>query len=107
MHLTKKILSISFLISLLFISSASACSSCYYDYNYDYGYDYDYNYNYNKKSAKSQHYEAIYRDPPRAGLDIYGPYIISTTTARYVNSPSKLKRERHAVMVDASNRMTY
>ncbi len=95
MYLAKKILSIAFLTSFLIISNAYACSDCD-----DCGSGYR-----KSRSVRDYRDEAIYRDPPRQSLDVYGRYIISTSSVRYVNSPSRLKRARHAARVDVNNRM--
>ena len=53
----------------------------------------------------SSKYDHIYMNPPKHSLAVYGRYIMSSSTMRYVNSASKLKRERHSERVSANNRL--
>ena len=60
-----------------------------------------------RKTLRDHHYDYIYCNPPRPTLMATGGYgggfIMSTGTARYVHSTSKLKRAAHAAKVNANN----
>ena len=56
-------------------------------------------------SYSSSRYDYAYNNPPRQSLKVYGRYLMSSSTLRYVHSASKLKRERHSGRINANNRL--
>ena len=57
--------------------------------------------------ATDSRYDYLYANPPKPSLRVFGRYIISSSTVRYVHSPSKLKGARHAARINAYNYQAY